>query len=340
MARWLAPAHNPAPSDFTASLKNWDADRQNSEPNPYGAAPRSNLGIGSAKNPNIELRREGIFELPAGIDQIIAVDPQNALLVYGTEEGFRQLQALVTYLDKPIPQVEIEVQFVEVTGTPVDAFGIDWSGASNGPFAKSITGLADKPGPGTFSLGYLRGNFQAALKAMIAQGKAKLLSSPRVTAMNNLTSRVYTTTSVPVVLGLKDDKGNFRELINAANPDGSAAPHFHLTTQFGFTVTPTINNDKTITLVMQPSPLVSLTVANDKRHSLPLATQTVQTIANLRDGDTIALGGLRSQMLKAENLLAPDEDDLTIKQGGDLILFVTARIIRRVEDSKAPAPGQ
>ena len=68
------------------------------------------------------------------------------------------------------------------------------------------------------------------------------------------------------------------------------------------TITPTINADGTITAVMLPR-LVWV-------ENLPgVRTQQIQTVANITDGDTIALGGLRDS------------------RGGYLVMFVTARIV-------------
>src|SRR4028118_1911209 len=72
-----------------------------------------------------------IFTLPEGIDQMVAIDPQNALLVYGTEEGLRELEALIAFLDRPLRQVEIEAQFVQVNTQDVNQFGITFSNISD-----------------------------------------------------------------------------------------------------------------------------------------------------------------------------------------------------------------
>ncbi|HVF09550.1 MAG TPA: hypothetical protein VNA16_02040, partial [Abditibacteriaceae bacterium] len=188
VAWWLDPAHNPMPVEFATAQKNLEPAAPGGQFNPYNPSPEASPKL-----------RKGAFELPEGIDQIIPVDPQSALLIYGTEEGVRRLETLVSYLDRPIPQIEIEAQFVETDLADGKAFGIDWSGATNDPFTEKTTGRT--PGPGTFSLGYVRGNLQAALKAMVAQGKARIVSLPRVTALNNLTASMYTSTSIPVVLG-------------------------------------------------------------------------------------------------------------------------------------------
>lgn len=41
------------------------------------------------------------FSLPEGIVSIVAVDPQNTLLIFGTPEGVARLQQVITFLDRP-----------------------------------------------------------------------------------------------------------------------------------------------------------------------------------------------------------------------------------------------
>lgn len=48
------------------------------------------------------------FRLPAGVDRVVAVDPQNALLVFGTPEGLAQLRMMVAFLDRPTRSVEFD----------------------------------------------------------------------------------------------------------------------------------------------------------------------------------------------------------------------------------------
>jgi type II secretory pathway component GspD/PulD (secretin) len=78
-------------------------------------------------------------------------------------------------------------------------------------------------------------------------------------------------------------------------------------------------------------------------------TQTVQTIANVKDGDTIALGGLRTKRSSRGGSRIPVLSNIPFigqffKQNAktdsdeDLIIFLTARILRRADDL-APVPG-
>ncbi|MDF2441788.1 MAG: ral secretion pathway protein, partial [Abditibacteriota bacterium] len=282
----------------------------------------------------------GLFDLSEqGIDQIIAVDPQNALLVYGTEQGVRALETIIQYLDRPLRQVEIESQFVNVSTTDARSFGIDFQ-SSNGPFTVSTSGLAPAAGNGALTLGFVRGNFQATLNSLIRQDRAKIVNSPRVTAINNLTASLQSMTQTPVILTTAQQGGG----IGGGVAQGQNL--IFINTSIGITVTPTINNDDTITVVMQPN------VSTQRPTSLGVPQvfqQTVQTVANVKDGDTIALGGLRTKAISRGGARIPILSDIPFlgklfrssnvsEEDGELIIFLTARIIRRLDETEA-VPG-
>jgi hypothetical protein len=157
-------------------------------------------------------------------------------------------------------------------------FGVDVN-SSNGPFTARSNGLSS--GSGTFSIGVVRQTpeeFQAALDRLVEQGKAAQLGMHQSVIPNNMA----TTTS----------------MLTTASPEtGSNIP---VPVTIETKITPTVNADGTITVIMSPH-LRSRKAGGE-------VTQDVNTVANIRSGDMLALGGLRG----------PERD---------LILFLTARII-------------
>ena len=278
-----------------------------------------------------------LFSLPTGVESLVAIDPQNALLVVGTPEGIQQLEQIIGFLDRPLRQVEIEAQFVTVGTTDLAQFGIDFT-SSNGPFRLNTTGRAPAASPGSISVGFVRNNFRATLTALESRGRSKTVSAPRVTAINNLTATIESNTETPFLLT------SVTSNLNGTNNDSQDL--LTLTTTVGLTVTPTINNDDTITVVM--SPTVEAT-APPTIAGIPGTTtsNTIDTIANLKDGDTIALGGLRTKANSTTKTGVPIlrnipllgklfESNNKSEIETELIIFVTARIIRRIDD---PVPG-
>ncbi|RYX81831.1 hypothetical protein EON83_22455 [bacterium] len=273
--------------------------------------------------------------MPEGVTRIVAVDPQNALLVFGTPEGAAKLANTIRFLDRPLRQVEIEAQFLSISTSDASNYGFDFS-TSRGNFSASSTGNAASSGG--LQLGFFRGNFDARIAASVASGKAKVLTAPRVTAINNLTASLTQVTQIPIRLNTNTTIANN----GIANQNSESL--FFISTTIGLQVTPTINNDDTVTVLMQPTLTTAGTPNSDGDQTF--TQQTVQTIANVRDGETIALGGLRSTNITIDKTKVPLIGDIPLigklfrSRGSsavesELIIFLTARIIRRVGDDDA-----
>lgn len=274
----------------------------------------------------------GSFDLPGDIQQIVSVDPQNVLLVAGgTDEDIRRLQELIDVLDQPLRQVEIEAQFVELRSQDASSFGIDFS-TSRGNFDAATTQFASAPVPGSFQVGFVRNNFTARLNALVADNRAKIINAPRVTAINNLTATLQSTERRSLILTSVSQ--------NIGGQQAQGQNLLFVSTTTGLTVTPTINGDDTITVLMQPQ------VSTQDPGSGALGTITqryLETVANVRDGDTIALGGLKTIANQRQNYKVPLLGDIPLIGGlfrsktvteneSELIIFLTARIIRRAGD--------
>ena len=283
----------------------------------------------------------GNFNLPDGIEQVVSVDPQNVLLVAyeeGNDEAVRQLQELIDVLDQPLRQVEIEAQFVELQSQDARTLGIDFS-TSRGNFDAATTGFASAPVQGAFQIGFVRNNFSARLNALIADNRAKVITAPRVTAINNLTANLTSQERRTLILTSVAQ--------NIGGGQQAAQQLLFIDTQTGLTVTPTINGDDTITVLMRPQ--VS---TQDGTSGLgTITTRSLTTIANVRDGDTIALGGLKVVRNTTQNYKVPLLGDIPLlgalfrsktitENESELIIFLSARIIRRAgDDTNVIVPG-
>ncbi len=185
----------------SALIAYWLDPKHNARPAALGEVNSNRYGAPR------EAEEKGAFTLPGDIRQVVSVDPQNVILVAGgSKEDMNRLEELIDVLDQPLRQVEIAAQFVEMNTADVSQFGIDTNVAGKG------------------DIGFVRSNFNAQLNKLIGEGRAKVVSAPRVTAINN----------VPAT-------------INAATP-----PTNGKTPKWVYNLTPTINGDDTITILFQP----------------------------------------------------------------------------------------
>jgi type II secretory pathway component GspD/PulD (secretin) len=296
---------------------------------------------------------QGLIALPPGVESLTAIDPQNALLVRGTEEGIETIRNIISYLDRPIGQVEIEAQFVSVTREDIDQFEIGFRGRRNrtdvgGGGLDPDTGVGGTDSGG-IAVDIVRGNYRLLLNALIQRGTGRLESSPRVTTFNNLTARIVSSQDSNVILTTSDitpGTGGGPPIVTTEQEI------FTFTTGTILTVTPTINQDGTITIAMQP--LVSdanggtaVPGANSSGVIPNIARQQIDTLANVKDGETLAIGGLRTKRMLsrrgripilgsipglADGFMTKEE----IRSEGQLIIFERSR---RAPASMNRVPG-
>lgn len=403
IAYWIDPAHHATPPEFLAAQRgiarqldphpvqsavapgvmaqlqgsggyggyNYNPYASPARPISYGAYNqfnqpyfRGSAQFGGGRNNNNNNNRNGnnnsggMLEAPKGIGTIVSIDAQNALLVYGTAEGVAQLRQIIDFLDRPIRQVEIEAQFVDIGTTAARAFGLSFSSQASDDDSAIMSNLGTIPsGQGGTSLTARFGSYQATLKALVTNKKARIVNSPRVTTLNNLTAYLFSSTSTPIVLSSSTS--------GIGGQVGSQQNAFFLTTSIGLVVTPTINNDDTITVFLTPQVQVQTPVQtsssgpsgddddnsnSDTASSIPSFTsQSLTTVATVKDGDTIVLGGLRTKNVSYTESSIPILSKIPIIGGlfksrsktnddRELVIFLTARILHRTDDL-APLPG-
>ena len=214
-------------------------------------------------------------------------------------------------------QVLIEATIVEVALTNDYQQGVNWSIIRNAvaPGGTAL-GLALAPGGGaalrtgvnppflgTFSAfrSGSKTDISAAVRLLESFGKTRVLSSPKVSVMNNQTAllkvvdnKVYFTISVtpgtPASLGVAATAAVYTTTINTV-PVG-----------FLMNVTAQVGDDDEITLNLRPSVSRITNYANDPSPALAQAgitnripeiqTREFESIMKVRDGETAVLGGL------------------------------------------------
>jgi general secretion pathway protein D len=267
--------------------------------------------------------------LPQGIKNIIALQSDNSILVYGTVDGFKKVREIVKNLDIAPRQVQIKVEFVTALVSMVDQEGINWSII---PYpGVSIVPTLSQPSQPSISIQYASGSAAVSLLADLEKDHSKVVQSPIITTTNNVAASVSVSTQIPyttdsVILG-----GN-----NNNNIQTTTQQFLNLTT--GLTVDPRINSDDTVTLRLAPQ--VSTPGANTSSNNgpPPVTTQSLTTLRTIKSGETMVLGGLIAKTEERVQKRIPFLADLPIfgsifrdrniqTSDSELLIFVTATII-------------
>jgi type II secretory pathway component GspD/PulD (secretin) len=161
-----------------------------------------------------------------GLSDNIQVDRGgNRLIVVTSPRVIADMQAIVQQLDLPARQVMLEARIVEVSTDGLKKLGIDWDllnrqgftfveGTSNATFGGSLDepgGLTSAPGipgtPGTNDVWKLRNfdrlpkAFRVFLDALIQDGNARVLASPKLVTLNGKEASMLSGTRIPYQTG-------------------------------------------------------------------------------------------------------------------------------------------
>ncbi|MFH1368251.1 MAG: type IV pilus secretin PilQ [Elusimicrobiota bacterium] len=283
----------------------------------------------------------------------------NSIIITDTPEGLSSAEGIISELDKQPYQVIIECKIVEVSLTDDLDLGIQWqiatdisdsikvgqtSGAeqafgtqpsdtSNKTVVPPVGGGTGVTFPGAsasgqlsaISFGIVTNNsyITGMLTALAQKGLSKLLSTPKVTTINNKQARIligqripYTTTTVTAT--------------------GSTQATQFLDVGIKLSVTPTINADEKVTLQVRPE--VSLFVRADAAGPV-VGTREADTTVMVNNGETVVIGGLITEEDRKLGTQVPLLGDLPIighlfkrdyssKQRTELLVFLTPQIIK------------
>ena len=230
----------------------------------------------------------------------VVADPKsNSLLITGPPQAFASIEALIKRIDVRISEVYIEVKVIDVNLTNQDQFGIEWNLLSgsltnsiasatgttsyngNGTTGSQNFGMANTLAGGGFSYGLISGNLQAFLYGIGANGNAKVISSPNITAEDNTPSSVTIGETVPYESGSSVTNGvtTYSTANEPVNISLSVTPHVNESTDVvGLDVDQIVNE----ILIPAAPPLNAPTLAN----------REAKTSVMVKDGQTIVIGGM------------------------------------------------
>lgn len=224
-------------------------------------------------------------------------------------------------------QVILEAKIIEVTLSDGFQSGVDWTRidtSSNSTYTFSQSGQvletadSDQPLNGIFSLLYQGTSFDAAIDLLESQGDVQVLSSPRVSTVNNQKAVIKVGSDEFFVTDVSTTTvtGNS----TATTPNVTLTPFF---SGISLDVTPQINRQGEIVLHIHP--VVSevedqnkvLSLGQDQ-FTLPLALTNIResdSIVRTKDQQVIVIGGLMQNRLQTEENSTPLLGDIPVLGG-------------------------
>jgi len=221
---------------------------------------------------------------------ITADKDTNILMLKLLPSHYHTLLPFIKELDKLPLQTLVEVTVAEVTMT--DTFSLGFEYAIRNYSADLIKETLDISGGGS-GLGIVfKGNYiDATVNAFAKKQLLNIISKPKMLIMNNNTGSINVGTQVPIITS------------EVSASDVSASPGSptinrnitYRTTGINLSVTPTINSNGILTMKINVS--LSEAQLNDTSgiDSPLIVNRNLNTVAVIRSGDTILIGGLISK---------------------------------------------
>lgn len=274
---------NSAASDNSA-LTEKGADKTGAGNAPVSAvsANRSTLTTSSAAKEQTELT-----ESASGNGLRVVVDQErNALIFIGTARAYRTAYNLLQQLDKEPRQILIEATVADITLNDTTNLGVEWQVKhqdSNGAgVLGTLGGLA--LASGGLSYAFTSQDVTAKISALASQGKAKILSSPRLLAKDNEKATIQVGTQIAVI---SSEITNTQSATTSGNNLARNFTYVDTGVILGFT--PTILADGKVELKISQE--VS-EAGESSNNTPPIFKRKVETVMTAGSGQTIMIGGL------------------------------------------------
>lgn len=300
----------------------------------------NNNSFGSGSNingTNISTRTETDFwsELLATLESMIGkgdgktvmVTPQAGLVtVRAMPKEIRAVKAFLDVSEEIIQrQVILEARILEVTLDEGYQQGINWgqilanSGSTDfqfsnttGSFGNSISAALGN----ITSLSFINKDFSGVLSLLSTQGNVQVLSSPRVTAINNQKA----------VIKVGDDEYFVTDVSSQSTISSSTTsvvPNIELTPFFSgiaLDVTPQIDANGAVLLHVHPSVIETqeqekVVTLNQEQFILPLAQSNIResdTVIRAKSGEIVVIGGLMQSIISESESKTPLLGDIPI----------------------------
>jgi type IV pilus assembly protein PilQ len=262
----------------------------------------------------------------------------NQLIITDIADKVRQARAIVSKIDRVTPQVIIEARVVEANSSFTREVGFDWGTISVEAFK---IGGALKTGPTTFTANNIPTSYKtdntigfnfstlfgtnisiidAKLTASEVEGKANIISSPKIITLNGRKAAIKQGLEVPYLE--RDSSGN--ATVRFKNVD------------LLLDVTPNISQDKRIVMSIF---ITKNDIVDPTAPEPALSTNEAKTEILVDDGDTIVIGGILKDTKKMSDQGIPGlrklpgvgwlfRSDRVESSKNELLIFITPRIIQ------------
>jgi type IV pilus assembly protein PilQ len=246
---------------------------------------------------------------------------QNAVVVTAPSQMLAKIGSDLSRMDVPSPQIAVEAIAVELSDSTTADLGL----TIGSPDRTSFSQLSPSGGILSYNtIGKLPRLFEVNLRALELKGKARVRARPQMAVVNGRTADIFI--------------GAQRFILTQFNQSGQTQTRIQpVDVGVKLRITPLTGGNGEITARIAPE--VSNITELDLQTGLPvLSTRRAETSVRIRDGETIAIGGLTLNQEQETRGKIPFLGDLPLvgklfhsrknsMVRTELVVFVTPRII-------------
>jgi general secretion pathway protein D len=268
----------------------------------------------------------------AGQVYVVADEDTNSLLVTTASKNFDRVKAIISDLDRAVPQVLIKVLIAEVTHDNSVDLGVEFSGMNIRPSGlgwKAGTDFNVRAQQSGFIFHIDEANVTAAVQALATKATLDVLSRPYILTADNQQAVITVGQEVPFITRSQITESG--QTINTIEYDDIGII---------LTVTPHINPQGLVTMDVAPeiSTLTGETVDISETVKAPVfAKRSAQSRVAVLDGQTIVIGGLMEDRATTGISKVPILGDIplvgllfqrshTKKSKTELLIFLTPHV--------------
>jgi len=249
--------------------------------------------------------------VPEGEINVVVDETNNALVVRAFARDYKSILETVKKLDIYPRQVLIEVLLADITLKDESEFGIDLvKYLDGGKWQQTISfgqfSTLASAGPGIqYQIVEEAGRFSAAIRAAATLGRLKVLTSPHLLASNNKEAKIQIGTSEPILTNTYTSTGTATTTTPTGFVEGTIEYKDIGTI---LSLTPRISDGGLVTLELSieessldsreigrksTENIVAGVATSSSTFSVPAFNKTTaKTVLSIKDGQTIAIGGL------------------------------------------------
>ena len=263
----------------------------------------------------------------------------NKIIVTDIPVRMAQIENIIRAVDVKVKEVLIEARIVQIVLSDQYQMGVNWEAVVSNYHKLDLSNnfqILDSSSTtrqGKLSIGTIADDdYTTLIQALQTVGTTNLLSSPRITVINNKEAKI--------IVGSTEPYTTSTTVTPASGPTTTSESVNFIEVGVKLYVTPTVHNDGYITMQIKPEvSSVTRTITTSNNNTIPVVeTSQAETTVAVKDGVTIVIGGLmkdeKIKTVKRVPLLgsipaigaAFRSTDDSVKKT-ELVIFLTPRII-------------